>query len=1443
MHYSVPNRTKTFGIALLCAIVLFSFNNACAQTTYSGSVNNPIAFFEASLVSFFDWAKCNLGFGCVDPSSTVQEPAQTHPDAADNSKTTVDNQPQEMKQVTIAPPIQTSETVKPISTQTEQPQTIQQIIQPTKEIQTIHTVSTNTQTVVADQDLRDQVARILRQLDSDRPNYSVGQSASLPSNLVGKTLNINSSNLTIADDGTLTSRGALSIAGLTTLQGGISLPSAVPVVTTSSLYNDNGDLKWNGSTVGLSSSISGTVGYLSKFLTGSTIGDSVLYESTGKVGIGTTNPLSKFDVRGGINAGANGTEFVLTDAGIITAGTWNGTAIDVSHGGTGTTTGSITGTGALTFSAGGTNQNVALIPSGTGYTLLGGNVGIGTTAPTEKLDISFGNINLKNEPGPETSLTATVSSEAGNLSGYYRYRVAFVTNEGETEPNYSIAVASPSNQKVDLTNIPVGSSNVISRRIYRNQAGDNSGTLKLVTTISDNVTTTFTDNTADNLLGEILYPKNSTGGVLKLNGGSIFQTNSLITIAGKGAALLNYGVNNTVFGTDSLHYNTSGFSNSALGFKSLYSNTTGYSNSAFGNSSLYSNTTGYWNTAVGGTALYSNTTGYMNVASGGEVLYANTSGMFNVGVGADALRYNTEGSSNAAVGTYSLFRNTIGNDNAAFGRYSLDYNTIGNYNIALGGYSLHRTVSGSNNVAVGYNSGRGVSNNSFSNNSLFGYQSGYGLSTGSNNLLLGYQSGDNLTTGGNNIVIGYDIDAPSATSANTLNIGNLIYATGLDGTGTTLSTGNVGIGTTAPGAKLTLNGGNFQHIAAGNPTLKGSLSGKGYGVYVSGKYVFIAAGNLGFKIVDVSNPASPVTISSNSFAAVADIYVSGKYAYVADGASGLRIEDISNPKSPNLIATIATTGANGVYVSGKYAYVADLAGGLRVIDVSNPASPALAGTNALSNANGVYVSGKYAYVADGAAGLRIVDVTNPAAMTVAGTYNTPDSATRVYVSGKYAYVADGSSLQIIDVSDPTSPVLAGSYSSAADYYTGVYVSGKYAYVASGSDFDDGSGLRVIDVSVPATTTLVGAYNTVSYGVSLYVSGKYAYLTTSSSTRMVDISGIETPSLYAGNIQTNGITITENANIANDLYVRGGGDFGGLTLFQNGFFSSADSFFSGNVGIGVTSAATKLQVLGDIRTGTSGTNGCVQGFGGASIAGTCSSDSNLKVNVNYLGNILDRFVQIKPATFQWNETAQALYKNSADAINYGIIAQDLEQLFPELVATDSNGYKMVNYSALNIYALEAIKEQQAEINNLKLTLGIDGSIDSTSTVDAFNAAAAEQGNIVAIVKNALANLGMVLENGAASVRELFAEKIKTNEITIKKINIIDSISGETYCTWLENGEWVKTKGACGQPAASPVPPVSSAGNGNSDSGSDGTNKNIGQAQPLRNGTSTDEEGGI
>jgi len=64
-----------------------------------------------------------------------------------------------------------------------------------------------------------------------------------------------------------------------------------------------------------------------------------------------------------------------------------------------------------------------------------------------------------------------------------------------------------------------------------------------------------------------------------------------------------------------------------------------------------------------------------------------------------------------------------------------------------------------------------------------------------------------------------------------------------------------------------------------------------------------------------------------------------------------------------------------------------------------------------------------------------------------------------------------------------------------------------------------------------------------------------------------------------------------------------------------------------------------------------------------------------------------------------------------------------------------------------------------------------------------------------LKSALAWLGLSIENGIAQAKEFISDKITTKTARIDKIEIADKVTGEIYCTWIENGEWVKVKEDC------------------------------------------------
>lgn len=96
--------------------------------------------------------------------------------------------------------------------------------------------------------------------------------------------------------------------------------------------------------------------------------------------------------------------------------------------------------------------------------------------------------------------------------------------------------------------------------------------------------------------------------------------------------------------------------------------------------------------------------------------------------------------------------------------------------------------------------------------------------------------------------------------------------------------------------------------------------------------------------------------------------------------------------------------------------------------------------------------------------------------------------------------------------------------------------------------------------------------------------------------------------------------------------------------------------------------------------------------------TQRSDSRLKNNINGISNtILSKYLQLRPVTYYWNQGA-----SSDKNLQYGLIAQEVESIFPEMVqtATDEKQTKSLNYQALHAISLKVIQEQQKQIEELK-----------------------------------------------------------------------------------------------------------------------------------------------
>ena len=129
--------------------------------------------------------------------------------------------------------------------------------------------------------------------------------------------------------------------------------------------------------------------------------------------------------------------------------------------------------------------------------------------------------------------------------------------------------------------------------------------------------------------------------------------------------------------------------------------------------------------------------------------------------------------------------------------------------------------------------------------------------------------------------------------------------------------------------------------------------------------------------------------------------------------------------------------------------------------------------------------------------------------------------------------------------------------------------------------------------------------------------------------------------------------------------------------------------SGKVGIGMSNPGSyTLNVAGDIYTSGSGT---------AANGWFVSSDARLKKNVETLSGALDKIGRARGVSYE--------LVSGPSARQIGVVAQELEREFPELVVTDGNGYKAVAYDRLSAVLIEAVKELKSQNQALQSRLDL------------------------------------------------------------------------------------------------------------------------------------------
>ncbi len=136
------------------------------------------------------------------------------------------------------------------------------------------------------------------------------------------------------------------------------------------------------------------------------------------------------------------------------------------------------------------------------------------------------------------------------------------------------------------------------------------------------------------------------------------------------------------------------------------------------------------------------------------------------------------------------------------------------------------------------------------------------------------------------------------------------------------------------------------------------------------------------------------------------------------------------------------------------------------------------------------------------------------------------------------------------------------------------------------------------------------------------------------------------------------------------------------------------------GFGINSGTLRYQVASggnhifyaNINGSTSKELFKIASNGNITAAGVISftSDMRLKKDINHLENVLQKLASLNGYSFHWQDKA------NSDKLQIGLMAQEVEQQFPELVEANENGFKSVNYNGLVPVLLEGVKDLQKQL---------------------------------------------------------------------------------------------------------------------------------------------------